>query len=387
MKLIFPLKQHVGGPCKSIVKDGENVVRGQLIAEPQGLGANIFSSATGKVVSVDEFNVTIEADEVQSSDYQKLTSTDHLELIKEAGIVGSGGAGFPAHVKFAQQIPGGYVIANAAECEPMLEHNMDLLANNPELVVRGVKYVMDITGASHGYIAIKPKHRSEMIAVAKACKLVEGVEVKFLPDMYPAGDERVIVREILGVELELGALPSVADAIISNVETLKNVTLAIEDKKPVIDKDLTVTGRVGNKQVFMNSPLGRPLGDYIEKCGGMVEPHGEVVIGGPFTGRTGKLEEPVTKTTGAIIVAMPFIQDSRKVGMIECECGAQAERLNVIAAGMGATVVATVKCKRMEEINGRFRCTKPGCCPGQAEKVLELRKAGAEIVLTGTCED
>ena len=127
---------------------------------------------------------------------------------------------------------------------------MDLLLHNPDIVLRGMKYVMDITGAPKGYIAIKPKHQKEMIAVARAAKKYDNIQVKFLPDMYPAGDERVIIRELLGVELPPGALPIEAKTIVSNVETLKNVARAIEDKMPVITKDITVTGRVNEPKVF-----------------------------------------------------------------------------------------------------------------------------------------
>lgn len=388
MKLVIALRQHVGPPCEGVVKVGDQVKRGQLIAKPTGLGANIHSSANGKVTDITETDITIESiGEIDKDEYIRLTSKDHLALIEEAGIVGSGGAGFPAHVKFNTKIEGGYILANAAECEPLLEHNTRLLETKPELVVRGIKYVMEITGAKHGYIAIKPKHQKAMIAVAKACKNVEGVEVKFLPDMYPAGDERVIVRELIGVELPLGALPSTVNAIVSNVETLKNVTYAIENKMPLMSKDITVGGRVNKPSVFMEVPIGAAIKDYIDQCGGYVKPYGEIVLGGPFTGKHGEETARVVKALGGILIAMPFPNDSRKVGIIECECGAQADRLTEIAQGMGAEVVASVKCKRMEEINGRYRCTMPGCCPGQAEKVLELKKQGAQVVLVGTCED
>jgi len=388
MKLVLPLRQHVGAPCAPVVKIGDEVKRGQLIAKPTGLGANIHASANGKIVDVNENEIAIETiGEIDKDDYVRLSSEGHLELIEEAGVVGSGGAGFPAHVKFKAKLEGGYILANAAECEPLLEHNTHLLETEPELVVRGIKYVMEITGATHGYIAIKPKHQKAMISVAKACKNVEGVEVKFLPDMYPAGDERVIVRELLGVELPLGALPLEANAIVSNVETLKNVTYAIEKKMPVMTKDITVGGRVLNPTVFMEVPLGMEIKHYIDECGGYAEPHGEIVLGGPFTGKHGEESARIVKALGGILVAVPFPVDHRKFGLIECECGAQADRLTEIVDGMGGNVVASVKCKRMEEINGRYRCTLPGCCPGQAEKVLELRKKGAEAIIVGTCED
>lgn len=388
MKLVLPLKQHVGAPCTPVVKVGDEVKRGQLIAKPAGLGANIHASANGKIVEVNENEIAIEViGEINKDEYVRLTSQDNLSLIEEAGIVGSGGAGFPAHVKFKAKLEGGYVLANAAECEPLLAHNMHLLENEPELVVRGIKYVMEITGATHGYIAIKTKHQKAMISVAKACKNVEGVEVKFLSDMYPAGDERVIVRELLGIELPLGALPSEANAVVSNVETLKNVTYAIEKKMPVITKDITVGGRVSEPSVYREVPIGMQVKDYIDLSGGYVEPHGEIVLGGPFTGKHGEESSRIVKTLGGILVAVPFPVDHRKFGMIECECGAEKGRLTEIAEAMGGTVVASVKCKRMEEINGRFRCTLPGICPGQAEKVLELRKQGAEAIIVGTCED
>lgn len=388
MKVVIPVKQHVGAPCQELVKIGDKVKRGQLIAKPNGLGANIFSSVNGEVVDFDGNNITIEyAGEIDLDDYVRLSSEDPLSLIEEAGVVGAGGAGFPAHIKFKAKLEGGYVIANAAECEPLLAHNMELLMRDPEKVLRGLRYVMEITGAAKGFVAIKPKHQKEMITVAKAAKNFENIEVKFLPDMYPAGDERVIVRELLGVELPPGALPIEANAIISNIETLKNVARAIEDRMPVMTKDLTVAGRVKEGRVFMDVPIGSAVKEYIDKCGGYLEPYGEIVLGGPFTGKHGEENSVVNKMLGGIIVAMPAMPENRKVGFIECECGAQKERLEELARQMGAQVVGSVKCKRMEEVNGRYRCSLPGTCPGQAEKVLELRKLGAEVLLVGTCED
>lgn len=391
MNIVILLKQHVGAPCKPIIQVGDSVKKGQLIAVPEGLGANIHASVYGTITKITDQVIEIKADELQPDEYIKIKETNtYLEAIQEAGVVGAGGAGFPTHVKLKANLNGGYVIANAAECEPILNHNTEMMEKYPEYVVKGLKYLMEITNASKGFIAIKPIHKKAAIALAKACKADANIEVKFLPNMYPAGDERVIVREILGVELKPGQLPLEANAVISNVETLKNIVLAIEERRPVITKDFTLGGRLINAKegkVFFDQPIGMPLKQYIELCGGYIEPHGEIVVGGPFTGRHGEENTPITKTTGGILVAMPYPQEKRKVGILECECGASEERLREIAAGMGAEVVATARCKRMVEVNGRYRCDKPGCCPGQAETILGLKREGAEVVLTATCQD
>ena len=388
-KIHIPLKQHVGGPCQAIVNVGDHVKRGQLIAVPAGLGANIHASLSGVVEEITEMDIVVKLDKEQTDDYVRLEKTDdYLQKIKDAGIVGVGGAGFPTGIKFSTKIPGGYVIANAAECEPILGHNVKFMEEHPEVVVRGLKYIMELTDAKEGYIAIKTKYRKALLALGKACKDEPNISVKILPNMYPAGDERVIVRETLGVILQPGQLPLEANAIISNVETIKHVVNAIEEDKPLIDKDLTVGGRVQNPSIFMDVPIGLPISVFIEKAGGYINPHGEIVRGGPFTGRPAREEEPINKTTGGLLVAMPYPQEKEKVGILICECGAQEERLRQIADGMGAEVVSVQMCKRMKPDNtGRLRCELPGICPGQAEKVLKMKKDGAKAVIAGTCQD
>ena len=388
-KIHIPLKQHVGGPCQAIVNVGDHVKRGQLVAVPAGLGANIHASLSGVVEEITEMDIVVKLDKEQTDDYVRLEKTDdYLQKIKDAGIVGVGGAGFPTGIKFSTQIPGGYLIANAAECEPILGHNVKFMEEQPEVLVRGMKYIMELTGAKEGYIAIKTKYRKALLALGKACKNEPNISIKILPNMYPAGDERVIVRETLGVILQPGQLPLEANAIISNVETIKHVVNAIEDDKPLIDKDLTVGGRVQNPSIFLDVPIGLPISVFIERAGGYINPHGEIVRGGPFTGRPAQEDEPINKTTGGLLVAMPYPQEREKVGILICECGAQEERLRQIADGMGAEVVSVQICKRMKpDKNGRLRCELPGICPGQAEKVLKMKKDGAKAVIAGTCQD
>ncbi len=388
MKVVIALKQHVGAPCESIVSQGDKVKRGQLIATPNGLGANIHSSIDGKIVEVNGFNIVIEGE--VSDHYVELTSQDPLSLIEEAGVVGAGGAGFPTHIKLKTPIKGGVVIANAAECEPVLAHNIELLETDPACVVKGLAIAMKLVEAEKGYIAIKTKHLKAIKSISNEIKKYENISIKILPDMYPAGDERVIIRELLGIELEPGQLPSIANAVISNVETLKRIYEAVELKKPFIDKDFTVSGRIHHEdglRVYLDEPIGRVVKDYIDDCGGYIFPHGEIVLGGPFTGRHGEEDSPLTKTLGGILVSMPFPEEHSKVGLLVCECGAGEERLRAIAEGMGAEVVAVERCKRMVEVNGRERCEKPGVCPGQAQKVLGMKKKGMQAIIAGSCGD
>ncbi|MBP1040515.1 proline reductase-associated electron transfer protein PrdC [Vagococcus sp. BWB3-3] len=384
----IPLKQHVGAPCEAVVSIGEQVKRGQLIAKPTGLGANIHASINGEVVNINATGIVINMSGDQNQDFVPIKAATPIEMVEEAGIVGAGGAGFPTHVKLASSIKGGYLIANAAECEPLLAHNIRLIEEEADRLVEGLKIMQEITQASEVYIAIKRKYKRAVSSLEAAVKNESNIHVKFLSDMYPAGDERVVVRELVGVTLEPGQLPIEANTIVSNIETVKHVAEAVLLRKPFIDKDLTVSGRVvKGTQVFKDIPIGTPAVTLIDATGGYIEPHGEIVLGGPFTGASGTEMSPVTKTTGGFIVAMPYPQEKRNIGILICECGGGEDRLTEIAHNMGAKVVAAERCKRMVEVNGRYRCDLPGICPGQAEKVLKMKKAGAEVILTGTCQD
>ncbi len=388
MEVVISLKQHVGAPCDAIVKVGDYVKKGELIAVPSSLGANIHSSVYGKVSKIDDA-ITILADENQAEDFVKIPDTDNnLEAIKEAGVVGAGGAGFPTSVKLSSKIEGGYLIVNAAECEPLLEHNIEYIKNNPDVIIRGAKYLMDIVSASKAYIAIKAKHKEAILKLYDELKKESNIEVRFLPNMYPAGDERVIVRELLGEILYPGELPSKYNAVIVNAETVKNCVMAIEERKPVISKDLTVAGKINDEiKVFFDQPIGMPISNYIEESGGLIKGSGEVVVGGPFTGKRAEENSYITKVSGGVLVAVEFPQDNSDFGILACECGAQEDRLSEIVESMGGRVVSSIKCKRMVEVNGRYRCDKPGECPGQAESVLKLKSGGAKAIIVGTCED
>lgn len=390
MLISIPLKQHVGHPDHPIVKVGDAVKRGQLIAVPTNMGANIFSSLSGLVTKIDENEIVIECSNEQDLEhFVPLQDADSLlDMVEEAGIVGAGGAGFPTAMKLKNQIPNGIFIANAVECETLLAHNMEEIDEELELLIKGIHYCLSITKAPCAVIAIKEKHNQEIALLKEAIKDDDKIELFLLPDLYPAGDERVLVREIKGITLEPGQLPIEADVIVDNIETIKRIAEAIDWRKPFIDKDVTVAGRVKDGSIVLRDvPIGVPVSELIRVAGGYEDPHGEIIIGGPMTGSTGNEQTPVTKVTGGVLVAMPFPKIDKKMGLLVCECGGSEERMRHIADEMGATVVAVERCKRMVEVNGRYRCSLPGVCPGQAEAVLSLRKKGAESLMVGTCSN
>ena len=384
----FLLQQHIGAPDRPVVKAGDRVERGALIAVPTALGANIHTSVSGQVTEVNDAEIVIEADENQPETFVPISGDTIGELIKAAGIVGMGGAGFPTHVKMGE-LKGGVIIANGVECEPLLKHNVKQMEEAPGLIYRGLKYAMETTGATRGIIAIKDKNTK---AIETMRKIIDdpNVSVFPLPDIYPMGEERAIVREVLGKLLAVDQLPSAAGAIISNVETLAGICEAVEDKKPFITKNVTVVGQLKSghdSKVFENVPIGTPVRELIEAAGGIDGEFGEIIIGGPFTGKSGSLDSVVTKTTGGIIVTLPLPNDKRKMGLLVCACGADERRLRELAGKMGATVVGVERCKQVIDVKNAIKCENPGNCPGQAEKIMKLRKAGAEVLLVSNCSD
>ena len=383
------LRQHVGAPCEAVVKVGDSVKKGSLIAKPTGLGANIFSSVYGVVKEITENAIIIEKDEDQPEEFIKLEGEDKLQLIKDAGVVGMGGAGFPTAIKLGTKVK--YILVNAAECEPLLHHNVDQMVDNTELTIRGLKYVMEICQAEKGIFALKAKNQKAVDALVKGCKGDDSLDIHLLPDIYPMGEERAVVREVLGILLQPTDLPSVADAVVINVETLQRVAEAIELKKPCFSKNVTVVGKLNGgtePHVFMDVPVGTSVKELIEMAGGIDGEYGEIIMGGPFTGKACELDATITKTTGGIIVTQPFEDlKGEKMGLLVCACGGNEERMQDLAKKMNAEVVCVQKCKQAADVKGNLKCENPGNCPGQALKVMNIKKADAKHILIGNCTD
>ncbi len=336
----FPLKQGIGAPAVPSVVKGDDVVRGQLIAYPEEgkLGTAIYASVSGTVTEVTDTAITVEAAEKQEKTYVPLQGDDPLDLIKKSGLVGLGGAGFPVYAKLAKPFAeGGTVIVNAAECEPILSHNIDAIEHHPEDLIRGLTIEMEVTNAAEGVIAIKKKHEKAVKVLQEALEERNGgkpIRLHLLRDMYPMGEERAIVREVLGQLLPVTALPLEAGAIVSNAETVMRVHEAVDLKKPLIDKDLTIAGKLaGNEnliQIFHDVPIGMQAGDAFEMAGGLADSYGELIMGGPFTGKRTERTAPIVKTTGGLIAAECFPKGPEKIGLLVCACGADEARMRQI---------------------------------------------------------
>lgn len=391
-QFLFPLKQHIGAPSAPVVAVGDPVLRGQRIAAkpPESLGANLYTSVSGVVTEVSAECISICADETQSGEYVRLQGSEPLELIEEAGLVGLGGAGFPTYAKLTgPAVHGGTVLVNAAECEPILGHNIAAIEKHPERLVRGLEIVMDILQAKEGVIAIKAIHTEAVEKLQGA--LGKNMRIHLLPNLYPMGEERAVVREVLGVLLSVNSLPSEAGAVVLNAETVFRIREAVDEKKPLIDKDMTVAGKLkGNEnliQIFENVPIGRAVGKLFEAAGGLSEDYGELIMGGPFTGKRTSADAPVVKTTGGLIASECFMKGPEKLGLLVCACGADEARMRQIAESLGSQVVGVEFCKQAAQVKAARKCENPGKCPGQVQKVLALKKAGAQAVLIGNCTD
>ncbi len=214
--------------------------------------------------------------------------------IEDCGVVGAGGGGFPTEAKLKAQVP--LVIVNGAECEPLLHKDKELLRHEAGAMLAGLKTVMDRVGASEGVVGVKNKYDDVLRALQPV--LPAGTRTFPLSDSYPAGDEFILVRDVTGRVIPPGGLPKDVGALVVNVETLVNVGHG----RPVTHKYLTVAGAV-REPVTLRVPVGTSIGEVIAAAGGTTEPNVAVLLGGVMMARPARsLDEPVTKTTGGIVV-------------------------------------------------------------------------------------
>ncbi|MDM3043503.1 SLBB domain-containing protein [Citrobacter sp. CK182] len=236
---------------------------------------------------------TVSAIEQDSYDAQTIR-----DRVRAAGVVGAGGAGFPAHVKLQAQVE--IFLVNAAECEPMLKVDQQLMAQQPARLIRGVQYAMKATGAREGIIALKEKYHDAIEALTPL--LPSSIRLHILPDVYPAGDEVLTIWMATGRRVPPAALPVSVGVVVNNVQTVLNIARAVEQQYPVTRRTLTVNGAVA-RPLTVTVPVGMSLRDVLALAGGATVDDPGLINGGPMMGRlVTSLDSPVTKTTGGLLV-------------------------------------------------------------------------------------
>lgn len=318
------MSQHLGAPAKPVVKKGDKVDRGQLIAEPAGfISAAIhaptsgivkavgttLSPATGKPVPCVEIEPDGEDKWTETispcPDWQNLEPRALVEKIAAAGIAGMGGAGFPTHVKLSPppEKKINTLIINGAECEPYLTADHRLMLEHPERILRGVEIIRHILKIENVFIAIEDNKPDAITAIAEtADKIGCKASIVKLKTEYPQGAEKQMIYAVTGRAVPSGGLPMDVGALVENVGTCAAISDAVVEGKPLTERVITVTGRAVQTPKNILARIGTPFSDLVEFCGGLSEETCKVICGGPMMGFTqGSLDITATKTSSGIL--------------------------------------------------------------------------------------
>lgn len=381
---IIPLAQHIGAPANAVVQKGDKVKVGQLIGEANGfVSANIHSSVSGTVSKVDlavdvagfkkpAVFIDVEDDEWLETIDRTDTLIEEIKddaktiigKIKDAGIVGMGGATFPAHVKLA--IPEGkkadFLIINGVECEPYLtaDHRL-MLEKSAELIV-GVKILMKAIGVEKAYIGIEANKPDAISKLTDLCAKEQGIEVVPLKLKYPQGGEKQLINAVSGREVPSGKLPIDAGAVVQNVGTAFAVYEAVQKNKPLIERIVTVTGDTVATPSNFRARIGTPVAELIAAAGGDVEKSGKIISGGPMMGKAmANLESTVTKGTSGILM----LNEEKAVRPEAGPCIRCAKCVDACPMGLEPYLLMQYSQRQMwaeDEANHIMDCIECGCC-------------------------
>lgn len=320
--LVFPMLQHIGAPCEPLVKKDDRVLLGQKIGESKAfVSAPIYSSVSGIVKDVAPrlhsngtmvMSIIIENDNlyeevpniIPHKDYEKLSKNELVEIIKEAGIVGMGGAGFPTHIKLTPPTEKNIdrIIINAAECEPYLTCDHRMMLEKSSEIVEGLKIILQMFPNALGYIGVENNKPDAIEAMKKASENLNNVQVTPLTTKYPQGAEKQLIYAITGREVPSGKLPADVSCIVQNVDTVYEIYNAIVNGRPLTERVLTVTGEAIKNPLNLRVKFGTSIEEVIEAAGGFKETPVKVISGGPLMGTTlSSLDTPVIKGTSGVL--------------------------------------------------------------------------------------
>ena len=319
--LVYPLSQHIGAPAKPIVEKGDRVLTGQKIAEAGGfVSAPIYATVSGTVKAIEPrrvvtgdsvMSIIIENDglyeEVEYPErkpLEEMTREEIIECVKEAGIVGMGGAGFPTFIKLSPKEPEkiDYVIANCAECEPYLTSDYRRMLEEPEKLVGGLKVSLQLFENARGILAVEDNKPDCIEKLKELVKDEPRISVKELKTKYPQGAERQIIYATTGRAINSSMLPADAGCVVNNVDTVVAIYHAVIEGKPLMNRIVTVTGdAIANPQNFIVR-IGTNYHELVEEAGGFKQEPVKIVSGGPMMGfALFGLDVPTTKTASALL--------------------------------------------------------------------------------------
>ncbi len=383
-KVIIPLQQHVGAPAQPIVEVGEEVKKGQKIAEAGGfVSAMIHASISGKVTEIADHlypnplgraapSVVIESDGSDEwaegieppGDLDSLDGQQIIGIIREAGIVGMGGATFPTSVKLS--IPEGKtidtLILNGVECEPYMTPDHRIMVEEPEKIIDGLNIMMKAISVDRGFIGIEMNKPDAIQAMQEASSGQANIQISPLEVRYPQGWENMLIKAILDREPPPGGLPLDIGVVVANVGTAAAISNAVRHGHPLIERTVSVTGPGITQPRNLRVRVGTPFSDLIEQCGGFKGTVQKVIAGGPMMGfAMFDMSIPVVKgTTNILVLSDDVVETHESRSCIKC-----GRCVNVCPVGLMPTMIASLSEKGMfEEAEAYFPldCKECGCC-------------------------
>ena len=379
--LVYPLSQHIGAPANPIVKKGDRVLTGQKIAEASGfVSSPIYATVSGTVKAIEPrrvvtgdnvMSIVIENDglyeEVEWPEvrpFEELTREDKINIIKEAGIVGMGGAGFPTFIKLSPKEPEKieYVIVNCAECEPYLTSDYRSMLDDSEKLIEGLRVMLKLFDNAKGYICIEDNKPDCIAKLKEMVKDIPRIEVAELMTKYPQGGERFLIKAVTDREINSAMLPADAGCVVDNVDTVIAVYEAVILGKPVMDRIVTVTGQgIKNPQNF-DVLSGTDMAELIEAAGGLTDNVSKVISGGPMMGfAMYDTHVPCIKTSSACLcLEKDDVADAEQTACINCGRCVGVCPGHVIPARL-ATFAEHGDMKSFQKFDG-MECCECGCC-------------------------
>ncbi len=379
-EMVYPLSQHIGAPAKAIVAKGDRVLAGQKIAEAGGfVSAEVYATVSGTVKNIEPrrvatgdmvMSIIVDNDgkyeevSFEGNDPEVMTKEEIVAAIKEAGIVGMGGAGFPTHVKLSPKEPDRieYVIANCAECEPYLTSDYRRMIEEPEKVIGGLKIVLKLFDGAQGILAVED-NKPDCIEILKKLTANEPrISVRALKTKYPQGGERALIYAVTGREVNSKMLPADVGCVVNNVDTMVAIYRAVTEGRPLMERIVTMTGDAMKDPCNYRVRIGMSYEELLEIEGGFrVQPE-KIVCGGPMMGNAlFDLKIPVTKTSTALLALSKDEVSANEPGPC-INCGRCVE---VCPGRVMPSKVATCAEHFDEEgflALGGMECCECGCC-------------------------